>query len=66
MIEAVTHELKDLFFRLTFRPAGENHRHGITEFHHVVHQHLDIIGSGDFELDLAKNHYTGRGQRRVV
>ena len=67
------HRLKKsgrLFFRgrrrvLVWR-RRDDHRHGITHLHHVVHQHFDEIRPGGFEFHLAENHDVGGVQRRVA
>ena len=43
-----------------------HHRDGITKFHHVVHKHLDEIGPGGFEFDLAEDHHAAGVQGGVA
>src|ERR1035437_5345608 len=52
------HRLENLFLlrRLVWH-RREHDRHGITQFHHVVHQNFDIISPGGFKFHLPKEHY---------
>ena len=45
---------------------SENNRHWISQLHHVIHEHLDIIRSGDFEFHLAEKGDIGGVQRSVL
>ena len=40
--------------------------HRITQFHHVIHEHLDEICSGDFEFNLREDRYVGGVQRGIL
>src|ERR1035437_8537228 len=52
------HRLENLFLlRRLVRQRRENDRHGITQFHHVVHQNFDKISPGGFKFYLTEEHH---------
>jgi hypothetical protein len=38
---------------------SEDDWHRISKFHDIIHEHLDIIGPGDFEFHLREDRYVG-------
>ena len=44
--------------RLLLR-RGDNDGHRVAQFHHIIHQHFDIVGAGGFELDLTETNDIG-------
>ena len=57
-----------LFFRWRGLPRHRrvDDRHGITQFHHVIHEHFHIVSAGDFEFNLTEEGDVRRAQRGIA
>src|SRR5205814_784289 len=45
---------------------SQNNGHRISQLHHVIHEHLDVICSGNLEFHLAEERNIGGVQRSVL